>query len=470
MMKKANLSLHMVVITLCIVLAACSSDDSVSEQRHVLEAGKTYSLTVNASKSGGETRALNLNNEETPHTLTAIWETTEKVYFCKRKGNGDNDENTVISFTSTSFLQPQIGGSLETRLNGSITPSHELYFPIALTLLFPREEWNYTGQAGTIADIAAKYDYNTAPINLSGVTESGIEASTSVDFTCQQAIVKFTLKDKDNSNEATNAINATSLRISASGLAQSVGVSNSDDVYTFTDTPGDITITPSSGTSNIWVALRGISGKQVRLTATDGTNTYIYAKDNVTFTHGNYYEITVKMKKITEGIELSDVTTDYIGCVVGQDGKVYSTPAKATAASTTPVAMVAYVSSTGQGLAIALADESGTMTQNTAKVAASGKTTVPGGTWRLPTTQDWQYMLIGCGNGASTSDWGEVDATALTSKLATLDASLQTTGTYWSSSVDFFVPDFVGTTVNLSYTDSYLGGSALYYVRACLAF
>ena len=115
------------------------------------------------------------------------------------------------------------------------------------------------------------------------------------------------------------------------------------------------------------------------------------------------------------------------------------------------------------------------MTQSDARTAASTtkntNTLVTNGIWRLPTVQDWQYMLIGCGNGATYSATPEtVDATALTSKLATLGASLQATGNYWSSSENFFAPYFVGTTVNLSDTDSNLGDSAPYYVRACLAF
>ena len=446
----------MALITLCIVLAACSSeDDTVSEPKKVLEAGKTYSMTVNASKGGGTSRALSLSGS----TLNASWATTEDVYFCDR---GD------IYFTGS--LRPQTGGELETTLNGSITCSHTLTLPLALTLIFPRKDWDYTVQRGTIADIAANYDYMTAPINLSELTTSGIGASTSVAFTSQQAIVKFTLQDKNNGDAA---INATSLRISASGLAQSVDVVHDGDAYTFTNTPGDITVTPASETSDIWVALRGISGKPVRLTASDGTNTYVYSRNNVTFNHGQYYERIVKMKKITEGTELSAVTSDYIGCVVGQDGRVYSTPAKATAASTTAVAMIAYVGSESNcthGLAIALADENKTMTQSAASTAASGKTSVSGGAWRLPTLQDWQYMLIGCGNGATYSATPEtVDATALTSKLATLGAALTSTATYWSSVV-YIAPNFEGTTVNLSFSDALNDGLSPYYVRACLAF
>lgn len=431
-----------------VTLASCSSDDGDSEPKNVLEAGKTYILTVDARKgSDVTTRALNLSGS----TLNATWAKGEKV-FVKQYDNWLG-----------GFLSPDANGETA-RLNGEINNiTGEL--PQYLFLQYPRQTWNYTGQDGTIADIAANFDYATATAHITEIYGSNISASSSVTFTNQQAIVKFTLKDKNN-NDA--AINAKSLRISASGLAQSVDVSHSTNVYTFTNTPGDITITPASATSEIFAALRGISEKQVRLTATDGTNTYVYSKNDVTFTHGKYYEITVKMKKITEGIELSAVTSDYIGCIVGQNGKVYSTRDKAEAANTTAVAMVAYVSSTGKGLAIALADESGQMNQSEAITAVSGKTAVSGGTWRLPSTTDWQSMLIGCGNGASTNQWGEVDATALTSKLATLNASLQTTANYWSS-VEFYAPHFVGTTVNLGFGDIN-DGYSLYNVRACLAF
>ena len=261
--------------------------------------------------------------------------------------------------------------------------------PQDLTLQFPRKEWSYTGQVGTIADIAANYDYATAEAHITAINGSDITASSAVTFTNQQAIVKFTLQDKNNGNAA---INATSLRISANGLKT-----------TDTET-GDITITPASPTSEIFAALSGISSTHVTLTAVAGNKTYVYNKSGASFTNGGYYEITVKMHEATEGTDLANVTTDYIGWVVGQNGKVYSTVAKASAASTTAVAMVAYVgtaSNCTHGIAIALADENTDMNQSSAITAASANTAVTNGTWRLPTLVDWQYMLIGCGNGAA---------------------------------------------------------------------
>jgi len=432
MTKKINFCILLVV---GLALAACSSDDNVVEQK-TLEPGKTYYLTVDATKgSDATTRALTLSGS----TLTPTWATTEHVYV---KG----------STWATGSLSPDANAATA-RLNGAITGiTGEL--PQDLTLQFPQQTWSYTGQVGTIADIAAKYDYATATAHITAIDGTNITASSAVTFTNQQAIVKFTLQDKNNGNAA---INATSLRISANGLKTS-------DTET-----GDITITPASATSEIFAALSGISSTNVTLTAVAGGKTYVYNKSGVSFDNGRYYEITVKMHEATEGTDLANVTTDYIGWVVGQNGKVYSTVAKATAA-TAAVAMVAYVgtaSNCTHGLAIALADESD-MNQSSAITAVEAKTAVTNGTWRLPTLVDWQYLLIGCGNGATYSSTpGTVGIGSLNAKLASVGTAL-TSGCYWSS-IAYYCPYISSTTVDLSRTDIYYGVTS-YHVRACLAF
>jgi hypothetical protein len=418
MIKNKYLSILLII---GLALTACSSDDNVVEQK-TLEPGKTYYLTVDATKgSDATTRALTLSGS----TLTPTWATTEHVYV---KG----------STWATGSLSPDANAATA-RLNGAITGiTGDL--PQYLTLQFPQQTWSYTGQVGTIADIAAKYDYATATAHITAIDGTNITASSAVTFTNQQAIVKFTLQDKNNSDAA---INATSLRISANGLKT-----------TETET-GDITITPASATSEIFAALRDISSTNVTLTAVAGGKTYVYNKSGASFTNGKYYEITVKMHEATEGTELANVTTDYIGWVVGQDGKVYSTVSKASAASTTAVAMVAYVSGTGNGLAIALTDD-GSQTFETAKTTVSNKTQVDNKSWRLPLQADWNNMFTGCGG------YG-----ALNAKLATV-GGLQLNGNYWA-------PESLNTsyTVTISsggYSYAYAIEGMSSTIRACLAF
>ena len=459
--KFKSLSLVALLIA-SVTLASCSSDDGDSEPKNVLEAGKTYILTVDARKgSDVTTRALNLSGS----TLNATWAKAEKV-FVKQYDNW-----------LEGSLSPDANGETA-RLNGEIKNiTGELPLSEYLFLQYPQQTWNYTGQHGTIADIAANFDYATATAHITKINGSNISASSSVTFTNQQAIVMFTLKDK-NKNDA--PINATSLSISASGLAQSVDVSHSSNEYTFTNTLGDITVTPSSAKSEIFVALRGVNGN-VTLTAKTEDKTYTYYKSEAAFDHGKYYEIDVKMKEKTYPINLSAVTPDYIGSVVCTDGTVYADCTAATLANKTPVAMIAYVSGTGSGLAIALNDENEQKSFDGAQLAARAKNTentVSGGDWRLPQIEDWRNMFRGCCNGKSANDTSaKVEFGSIQSKLKDAGRKTIQKSNYWSYSV-------YGSSRDGYYTVSFGDGTAIittldyteieynvqYNVRACLAF
>ena len=75
------------------------------------------------------------------------------------------------------------------------------------------------------------------------------------------------------------------------------------------------------------------------------------------------------------------------------DGYVYASPGDVPTGKTA-AAKIAYVSSTGHGLALALADESGFMQWLAAKNACAAHTpTVSGGTWSLPTKDQWNNMM-----------------------------------------------------------------------------
>ena len=104
-----------------------------------------------------------------------------------------------------------------------------------------------------------------------------------------------------------------------------------------------------------------------------------------------------------------------VGKVLCSDGTIYATVSEATAAGKTPEAMIAYVNEEkgtpgyGKALAISLADAPVTDKDNGCKhdealaLAEEFNTThaVARGTWRLPTVQDWEHMLIGCGSTSS---------------------------------------------------------------------
>ena len=263
-----------------LMLTACSSDDTVVEQK-TLEPGKTYYLTVDATKgSDAMTRALNLSNS----TLTASWATTEHVYV----------QGTLVSNSSKFWfegtIQPQTAGTT-TRLNGAISlptsytisVDDAIGIPHTLNLQFPRSgALDYTGQKGTLADIAANYDYATATAHVVELDDNHIMASSSVTFENQQAIVKFTLIDKA---DGTTKLSPTALTINY-GLG-TVSLTNIPDATYSTN-----------GAGILFVAIPGFSDQTVTLTATVGNDTYTYTTSSTkTFVNGKYYEIGVKMTK-----------------------------------------------------------------------------------------------------------------------------------------------------------------------------
>lgn len=246
---------------------SCSSDNEMDSPK--ASAVKTYTMTVQATKGGdATTRALADGGDG---TLTATWATTENVYVKK------------VDTWATGSLKPQADGATAT-LKGTLSDV-TIAANDVLTLQFPRSgALDYTGQVGTLEDIAAKYDYATATVTVKSVSGGDIipEAATTT-FQHQQAIVKFTLQDKGNSNAA----------ISPSALTINDGTS---DIVTLTSIPAETYTT--NGTGVLYVALPAVSSKPITLTATVGSDTYTLTTSSAkSFANGSYYRVTAKMTK-----------------------------------------------------------------------------------------------------------------------------------------------------------------------------
>ena len=283
--KKNNMKINNyfgVLLTIGLALTACSSDDSNTEQVRT-----TYTMTIDATKGANEaasratTRALTL----TGSTLNATWATTERVYVQGKKLS----DNSYFWFEG--YLQPHSAGTT-TQLNGvislptsfSISIDDAIGTPHKLTLQFPRPYvLDYTGQIGTLADIAAKYDYAKAEEVMVDIEADKVVGVSPVTFVNQQAIVKFTLKDKA---DGTTLLNPTALTIQYG-----------EESLSLTSIPS--TTYGTNGNGVLYVAIPGFSDKAVTLTATVADDTYTFTKSGVTFVNGQYYEINVKMKKNT---------------------------------------------------------------------------------------------------------------------------------------------------------------------------
>ena len=265
------------------MLAACSDGEDIIDVQPVQPG--IYTLSVESMKSldaQASTRALTLSGS----TLNATWATTDRVYVKK-------DDSWA-----TGSLQPIAAGATAT-LKGTLSDV-TIAAGDELTLQYPKSgALTYSGQKGTLADIAENFDYATATATVTAVSANGMVAATAASFQNQQAIVKFTLLDDA---DGTTPINATNLTVTVGSNTYSVN--------------------PTAATNVFYVAIPGFSGRTVTLTATVGNDIYIniytYTKSGITFENGKFYDITVKMTKTMTLTSLGTITSAY----TAQDGEV----------------------------------------------------------------------------------------------------------------------------------------------------
>lgn len=276
-------------LMMAVALVACTREEQPrTETPDQPQSPVTYSLSIQASK-GQDTRALVLNG----NTLYATWGGSEQVLVY---ANGNPDQ-VIATLTPDPNGQT---GSASCMLVGDFSQLPEAGNVLTLKL----NSNNYSDQRGTLAYIADNCDYAVATLHVTGVDNGQILSSEGgAEFESQQAIVKFSLK-----NDAGTAINPTSLTVQVGGTP--VATVNQIDAN-------------SGGV--LFVAIPAISGT-IDLAATVGSDTYKYSKENVTFTAGKYYSITVKMNQASARvIDLDDPANyDADGVFLAKDGDVLS--------------------------------------------------------------------------------------------------------------------------------------------------
>ncbi len=240
------------------------------------------------------------------------------------------------------------------------------------------------------------------------------------------------------------------------------------------------TVIPSSpgAVSTFYVAMAPVTGGSFKFVLGESDGYKYYQTKTATIAAGKYYQSPLTGWTPRAPQYISNVTSEDIGSVIASDRKIYFNSYAATQKNQTPLAMIAYVGNASDctyGLAIALedvsnsgykwADAPGAVTN-----WATGKA-VSGGTWRLPSIKDWQYMFIGCGASGSYSDNpSSMSYSGLESMLNMAQGTAL--GSYYWSATEY--------TSNTSAWDPHFDKSIAYFysasknneynVRACLAF
>lgn len=192
----------------------------------------SYTLTVEATKGAG-TKALSLDGS----TLNAYWSTGEKVA-------------VYLSGTYKGLLTATVNPSDNTKaqLTGTLESIEGVVANAVLTLLFPRSEWDYTGQNGAEpsadGDLATKYDYAEATVTVATVDNTNLTITTTggADFANQQSMYRFGFKV--GGEGAQIAIKGFTVSSTNNALVRTRTWGGSDWI----DVPGSLSVEVAGGT------------------------------------------------------------------------------------------------------------------------------------------------------------------------------------------------------------------------------
>ncbi len=227
----------------------------------------TYTFSV-VAKKGVDTKALAFQGEN----IVATWEEGETV--------------TVYNVTQGVELQGTLSpraedyGKASAILTGTVEGPVNTGNELKLKFLAP----DYSGQDGTLAYISAHCDYAEATVTVThDETSHTISSTNAADFENKQAIVKFTLKDKENA-----VINPTAL-----------AVNFSTGIVVLTGIPATTYTVNNAGV--LYVAIPAFSSQTVTINALANGNYYTLMQSGASITNGKLNPITITMTKVPEG-------------------------------------------------------------------------------------------------------------------------------------------------------------------------
>lgn len=356
-----------------ITLCACSSDgdDSLDNKPTPVQPGEASSDdTWGVEVEDDVTRGLSLSGT----TLTPTF----------------NNENIYVYYNNTKVgtLKPSATGSGTKVLTGRLNNA-EYAVGQSLYLYFLKDKGfnTYTGQKGTIADIAANFDYATATGSITKIDEKTHTLTISkASFAGHQAIIGFKFSEALNASDVITISGAAS---SVTATMASAVTANSTVVYFALPLSGN-----SARTFNFTVK-RGSTANALK-----GSFTTASGK---TMQNGKYYST----QTVTLYRHMTLAVSGDKGKVIGSDGYIYP-----SSTSVTKTGVIVYVGSgtgvSGKSHGIALSMTNGSKTNYTtnATTIKGSLANVPSGAsaWAIPSLAQWNTILTSLKGGDGLTD------------------------------------------------------------------
>ena len=158
-------------------------EEDIVKDEPVEEAPQLFTLTVHAVKDV-DTKALELDGS----TLNAYWVDGEEVAVYNK---------STRAFLGMLTVDADETDPTEATLSGTLSSVEGVDVSTQLYLLFPRAEWDYTGQDGTApsagGSLARQYDYASATVYVSSM-DNGVISTSKAYFSNEQKIYRFGFK------------------------------------------------------------------------------------------------------------------------------------------------------------------------------------------------------------------------------------------------------------------------------------
>lgn len=252
-------------------ITACQKEEDFSlkeevpqEEEKQPQNSELYTLSLQASKTI-QTKALSLDNDGA--TLNAHWRTGETVA-------------VYLGGTLLGTLSATADGTDNTKatLTGELTTVEDVQQGSVLTLLFPRADWDYTGQNGAApseaGDLATKYDYATASVTVASVDDVNrtISVASGADFENQQSVYRFGFKVSDTPLSVKEFTVSSDHNKLVTTRSYSGG---------WTSTYGSLTVTPASATSELLYL--SVRNENDNTSEADKFSFYVIGNDNALY-------------------------------------------------------------------------------------------------------------------------------------------------------------------------------------------
>ncbi|MBR1395876.1 MAG: hypothetical protein IJ559_09505 [Prevotella sp.] len=403
-----TLALAMLMPTMLLTTACSNNDDEIINSENTASTkGYALPITINVTRQGDTTTRAAYDGENKKLNFS----TGDQLLVNGTYSEGDDD---MIYFSGVLTWQS------EGKFSGVILTQKE-YSGTADDLL------SSTGNVNATLLPAGYESYGYLSIAEEGTCTAYVDYDPSKAYalTKAAAVEQFSdeCADSYSNGFALSPQNAI-VSFTISGLTANTAVAVLfKDNYDTSATPVNIT-TDESGVATFASAMHDNDNFDDYSLTVGGNAITLPANKEVEA--GKIYNVSRSVAPAgpTYPVALSAVTADYLGSVVTTDGNVYATVADATAASKTAAAVIAYVSGTGTGLAIALSDESSKANMGTllSKINNMSHTpTVSGQTWKLPKEDEWKQMFSA--NGGSNSSYSGLNTAITNAGGSALQAS-----------------------------------------------